>query len=233
MGAVIAYGFQVAANISQNGLNVQAFTQVNWAAIGAGAVAGAVGVATFGVGTAVLGTGLAGIVTAGAISGAVAGQAARATENVLSGQAVTDGLGNPTDIVRDTVLSAALAGVGRSVDIALIRARYPGYYSRYISEGELQAIEETGLLRGGRPGETYFTIDHFGTAKKATSRLALPNSPQYRVDFEIVNQPRISGPQRVQPWIWPLRPGFRAGFGAEYWTTDPVRVRLLRIERLE
>jgi hypothetical protein len=181
----------------------------------------------------VLGTGLAGTVAAGAISGAVAGQAAQATENVLSGREITEGLGNPTDIVRDAALSAALAGVGRSVDIALTRARYPGYYSRYISEGELQAIEETGLLRGGRPGETYFTVDHFGTAKEATSRLALPNSPQYRVDFEIVNQPWISGPQRVQPWIQPLRPGFRAGFGVEYWTTDPVRVQLLRIQRLE
>ncbi|MFN3929152.1 MAG: RHS repeat-associated core domain-containing protein, partial [Thermoflexus sp.] len=109
MGAVIAYGFQVAANISQNGLNVQAFTQVNWAAIGAGAVAGAVGVATFGVGTAVLGTGLAGIVTAGAISGAVAGQAARATENVLSGQEITTGLGQPQDLIRDAVAGAILS----------------------------------------------------------------------------------------------------------------------------
>jgi hypothetical protein len=96
------------------------------------------------------------------ISGAVAGHAARATENVLSGQEVTEGLGNPTDIPRDAALSAALAGVGRSVDIALTRARYPGYYTRYVSEGELQAIEETGLLRGGRPKETYFTTNRFG-----------------------------------------------------------------------
>lgn len=53
------------------------------------------------------------------------------------------------------------------------------------------------------------------------------------MDFEIVYQPRIQGPQRVQSWIRPLRPGFRAGFGIEYWTTDPVQVRVIRIAGLK
>ncbi|WP_448593694.1 polymorphic toxin type 10 domain-containing protein [Thermoflexus hugenholtzii] len=110
IGAGVTYGIQVAANISQNGLNVQAFTAVNWAAVGGGAVAGAVGAATFGVGTAVLGTGLAGTVAAGAISGAVAGQAARATENVLQGKALTTGLGEPGEILQDMALGGAFAG---------------------------------------------------------------------------------------------------------------------------
>jgi RHS repeat-associated protein len=43
IGAGVSYGVQVAANLSQNGLTVQAFTNVNWAVVGAGAVAGAVG----------------------------------------------------------------------------------------------------------------------------------------------------------------------------------------------
>jgi len=80
--------------------------------VGGGAVAGAVGVATFGLGTAVMGTGLGATVAAGAISGAVSGQAARATENALSGQEVTAGLGNPVDIAADAVIGGALAGVG-------------------------------------------------------------------------------------------------------------------------
>jgi len=147
----VSYGVQVAANISQNGLTVQAFTHVNWAAVGAGAVAGAVGVATFGVSTAVLGTSLAGMMAAGAASGAVAGQAAIATENVLSGREITEGLGHPSDIARDAIAGAMLAGVGRSIDIALIRARYPGYYSRYISEAELQAIQERACSAGEGP----------------------------------------------------------------------------------
>jgi len=233
MGAGVTYGFQVAANISQNGWTVQAFTDVNWAAVGGGAVAGAVGVATFGLGTAVMGTGLGATVAAGAISGAVSGQAARATENVLSGQEVTAGLGNSVDIAADAVVGGALAGIGRTVDVALIKARSPGFYSRYVSDGELQAIQGTGLLRGGRPGKTYFTTDQFTESQKAVSRLALPQPPQYRVDFEIVNYPDIQGPQRVQPWIWPLHSGFRQGWGVEYWTRDPVQIRLLNITQLK
>jgi len=68
--------------------------------------------ATFGLGTAVMGTGLGATVAAGAISGAVSGQAARATENALSGQEVTAGLGNPVDIAADAVIGGALTGVG-------------------------------------------------------------------------------------------------------------------------
>jgi len=179
-----------------------------------------------------MGTGLGATVAAGAISGAVSGQAARATENVLSGQDVTAGLGDPTQVVADAVVGGALAGIGRAVDVALIKARSPEFYSRYVSEGELQTIQETGLLRGGRPGKTYFTTDQFTESQKAVSRLALPQRPQYRVDFEITNQPQIQGPQRVQPWIRPLRPGFRQGWGVEYWTKDPVEIRLLRAIRL-
>ena len=116
----------------------------------AGAVAGAVGVATFGLGTAVLGTGAAATVASGAVSGVATGQASIVMENILTGQEVTAGLGEPGDIAQDAFVGAALAGVGRSIDIVRMRARYSGYYSRYISEGELQAIKRTGLLRGGR-----------------------------------------------------------------------------------
>lgn len=45
------------------------------------------------------------------MSGAAAGQAAIATENVLSGRAVTEGLGDPGDILRDAATGAFLSGV--------------------------------------------------------------------------------------------------------------------------
>lgn len=82
-----------------------------------GAAGGAIGATTFGVGTAVMGTGVVGMVGSGAISGAVAGQASRAAGNRLSGQAVTEGLGNPTDLATDAALGAAggaiAYGIGR------------------------------------------------------------------------------------------------------------------------
>ena len=43
VGAAVSYGIQVVANVSQDGLNADAFTDVNWARVGAGAVSGAIG----------------------------------------------------------------------------------------------------------------------------------------------------------------------------------------------
>jgi RHS repeat-associated protein len=232
-GALINYGVQVAANISQNGLQVQAFTNVNWAAVGASAVAGAVGGATFYGASAVLGTGLWGMVGAGAFSGAVSGQAARATENVLTGKAIGEGLGDPVELGRDAIIGGLSGGIFHGVDRMVMRAAFRGTYVRYISEGELRAIQETGLLRGGRVDKTYFTTDEFESAKEALSHLALKEPPSYRVEFEITSQPRIYGPRRVRPWFWPRDTGFRAGWGVEYWSPDPVLALLLRIERLK
>jgi RHS repeat-associated protein len=130
-GALINYGVQVAANISQNGLTVQAFTHVNLASIGASALAGAVGGATF--------------------------------------------------------YGASAVFAGGVVDRAVMAARFPGYYTRYVGEGEIAAIQQTGLLRGGRPGETYFTIDRYVSKNSAMQRLALKHGPEYRVEFEIIN----------------------------------------------
>jgi len=232
-GALINYGVQVAANISQNGLQVQAFTNVNWAAVGASAVAGAVGGATFYGASAALGTGLWGMVGAGTFSGAVSGQAARATENVLTGKAIGEGLGDPVELGRDAIIGGLSGGIFHGVDRMVMRAAFRGTYVRYISEGELRAIQETGLLRGGRIGKTYFTTDKFERAGEALSRLALKEAPSYRIEFEIISKSRIYGPQRVWPWFRPRDPGFRAGWGVEYWSPDPVRVLLLRIERLK
>jgi hypothetical protein len=115
----------------------------------------------------------------------------------------------------------------------VMRAAFRGTYVRYISEGELRAIQETGLLRGGRTDNpTYFTTDIFQTSREAVSRLALLRTPAYRIEFEILNQPRIQGPAHVRPWFRPRDPGFRAGWGIEYYTRDPVQVRLLRWGRL-
>jgi len=128
-GFLINYGFQVAANISQNGLNVQAFTDVNWASVGASAVAGAVGGAAFYGISAVIAaaTGATGI---GLGNIALSGQVERVMENALTGQSIGSGLGNPEDLARDAALGGVLAFVGGVADQAIIAARFPGFYSR-------------------------------------------------------------------------------------------------------
>ena len=95
-----------------------------------------------------------------------------------------------------------------------------------MAEAELRAVQETGLLRGGRPGTTYFTTNKYRTRQSAVRFLSLPNTPDVRVDFKILNNPRIFGPMRVDPDFG------QPGGGIQYWSDDPVAVRILRIANL-
>ena len=152
IGAGVTYGTQVAANISENGLNVQAFTDVNWKRVGAGAVAGAVGAATFGTGTAVLGTGLIATAASGALSGTVAGQTERVVENILSGEDVLTGLGDPADMAVDALVGAVSAGAGRGIQRLVSGARSG---ARLLDAGSWQEAEAAVGARLGVAKNTH------------------------------------------------------------------------------
>ena len=98
---------------------------------------------------------------------------------------------------------------------------------RYMNKAELQAIQKTGLLRGGRVGETFFTKDLYKSAIHAQQRLALPSVPTLRVEFQILNNPTL------------LRSGTKiqsafgmSGGGAEFMTLDPVKIKLINWQPL-
>jgi hypothetical protein len=100
-------------------------------------------------------------------------------------------------------------------------------FSRFMSKAGLQVVQETGLLRSGRLGETYFTVNRYRTGRSAMRYLSLPNPPEVRLDFKVLNQPRTYGPRVVEPKYGQL------GGGTELWTVDePVRVRILHIVEL-
>lgn len=83
------------------------------------------------------------------------------------------------------------------------------------------------MLRGGNPGKTYFTKDLYKSETHAQRRLSLPTTPTLRVEFEILNNPtmRINGSK--------VLPDFgMQGRGAEFMTTDPVKVRLINWQPL-
>ena len=111
IGTVLGAGVQVISNYA-NGVSLD--TDVGKAAA-IGFVSGAVGGATLGLGTAVLGTTVIGSVIVGAASGVAAGQAGKATDNLLSGRSVEEGLGQTDDIVKDAVIGGVTGGVGRAV----------------------------------------------------------------------------------------------------------------------
>jgi len=99
---------------------------------------------------------------------------------------------------------------------------------RYVSEGEIKAIQETGMLRGGNPGETFFTKDLFKTSTKAQQRLSLQGAPTHRIEFDVINNPTM---QRNGTKVDSLFG--QPGKGAEFMTIDPVRVNLINVQPLQ
>ena len=98
-------------------------------------------------------------------------------------------------------------------------------FYRYMSREELDAIEKTGMLRGGWPNETYWTEDYYESAAEAQERLALRRRPEKRVWFRITNEPaierdnRLVAPHEGQP-----------GGGTEYMTRPDEKVEVEVIE---
>jgi hypothetical protein len=106
-------------------------------------------------------------------------------------------------------------------------------FSRYLSKNELEAIEKTDLLRGGREGPTYFTKDKYKTIERAQNKLSLEFPPEYRVDFKITNTPNIFGPNKVEPKYTNYKGYPNKGGGTEYWTNDKVKVHVVKKSKLE
>ncbi len=68
-----------------------------------------------------------------------------------------------------------------------------------MSRGELESIQETGVLsRGGRPGPHYVTDSANTNALRARQRLALPQTPEVRVTLEVPKN-TFSAPSKVKP----------------------------------
>ncbi|WP_081385975.1 SpvB/TcaC N-terminal domain-containing protein [Leptospira santarosai] len=99
---------------------------------------------------------------------------------------------------------------------------------RYVTKGEVQAIKDTGMLRGGREGETYFTKDLYRSGAKAQERLSLENKPTHRIEFEVLNDPKF------QDYGSKVKPRYnQPGQGSEFMTTDPVKVKLINVQPLK
>ena len=109
----------------------------------------------------------------------------------------------------------------------LSAAKGSGNAFRYVSQGEIGAIKNTGLLRGGRAGETYFTKDLYKSGLKAQQRLSLGSTPTHRIEFQILNRPTLL---RNGTKVTPI-PG-QPGLGSEFMTLDPVRIRLINVQPL-
>lgn len=94
-----------------------------------------------------------------------------------------------------------------------------------MSQAEADAVKQTGVLRGGRPGETYWTDSRFRSADRAQYRLSLPDRPEVQIEFKLKSSSTMSRDgTRVAPDF-----GGRGG-GREYMSTDPVQVEIINVQ---
>lgn len=100
-------------------------------------------------------------------------------------------------------------------------------YYRYMSRAEAEAVGETGFLRGGIPGEVFFTEDLYDRADEAKSRLALKVRPQVRLRFRIVGEVAFirAGSEVESAFGEP-------GGGSEHLTFDRVEVEVRSVDNL-
>ena len=131
-----------------------------------GFVAGAISGATAGVGT-----GLAATIGVGALSNVVAGQAAIATDNALSGRAITTGMGDVGGMAKDALLGGVTGGISHGV--ARMLARAPIRNASSSAQSVIDDIVENEL---GNVRLTHHSIydpsmprDTYGVATRGTS----------------------------------------------------------------
>lgn len=101
-------------------------------------------------------------------------------------------------------------------------------FERVLSNAELKATQQTGLLRGGKQGENFFTNSASLDAKRAQQRLGLDGPLRdARIRFKITNDVGVTGPRSAAAG----RTG-TAGGGREFSTTGRTEIEILRIDPL-
>ena len=94
-----------------------------------------------------------------------------------------------------------------------------------MSRAEADAVRQSGKLRGGNAGDTFWTDSKFRSATRAQDRLSLPDAPQVRMEFQLRSTPKLQrNGTRIQADY-----GGRGG-GREYMSLDPVEVDVINVQ---
>ena len=125
------------------------------------------------------------------------------------------------------VLKAARA-VDHAVDAGKVAKGGGQTFERVVSNAELKETQQTGLLRGGREGENFFTNSASLDAKRAQQRLGLDGPLRdSRIQFRIKNDVEVTGPRSAAPGQTGT-----AGGGREFSTNGKTEIEILRVDLL-
>jgi RHS repeat-associated protein len=117
----------------------------------------------------------------------------------------------------------SIRALGRSADSVFGASTETTTVQRWMSKGELDATQNTGLLRGGREGTHYVTDAANSDPLRARQRLALPQTPEVRATMEVPTD-ALSAPSKI-------RPAFNMpGGGMERTASGNVPVKIIRVD---
>jgi len=94
---------------------------------------------------------------------------------------------------------------------------------RWMSQAELEATQETGLLRGGRSGTHHVTDAANRDPLRARQRLSLGQTPEVRVTMEVPSG-KFSAPTKIRPL------NGMPGGGMERTATGNIPVTIVKVE---
>jgi hypothetical protein len=154
---------------------------------------------------------------AGLASGALYAWQGDMVGAVLSAAGIVPIIGTPADFVRVGRTARAVGAGADEVATGTVTVQ------RWMSQAELKATQQTGLLRGGRNGTHYVTDAANADALRARERLALPQTPEVRVTMEVPID-ALSAPSRVNPAF------NMPGGGMERTATGNVPVRIIKVD---
>lgn len=101
-------------------------------------------------------------------------------------------------------------------------------FQRVMSKAELEVTQATGLLRGGREGENFFTNAASLDAKRAQQRLGLDGPLRdVRVEFRITGDVPLSGPRTAKAGKYGA-----PGGGREFSTNGKTPIEILKVDAL-
>lgn len=186
---------------------------------------GGAGVAFAAIGYASQGVALVGLSTTATVLAYVTAGSAGALASVVMFSAMLSSSIEEFDDSGGIALAMTATGGLVGGYFGYLAAR-PSFY-RAMSAAEVQAVKNSGYLRGGIEGQTFFTNTPYYSSGTAQSHLSLPTSPNYLMQFRISNNPNIYGPQTVGPMY-----GYNGG-GVEFYTYDRVKVVIESIWRLK
>ena len=179
--------------------------------------------------------------TVGTVNSLVGGLASPLTLGSAAGHVS----GNPNATAKDyavaTVVETAnaaavipvAAGIGKGVGMgagvllgAGEKEAATEVVQRAMSQAELQATKDTGLLRGGREGTHYASDAVNSGAKRAQQRLSLKDTPEVKATLE-VPAGKFSAPSKVEPKF-----GMPGG-GTERTASGNIPVTIKKVEELK